>query len=498
IAAGEAAVRACLAKGLSDRARDALSRLRQLGPNHPGLAELSGAVGGTEEIRLDGGDVEEVSEGPEPIDGAELSLDEEGGFPTLPPLAAPGAGGDDDLALAMAGDEGDAVVDDEPAAAPPPELELELDAEPLADDDDLAAAAAQAGADDETVVDEEGDEPRLAPAPAPPARPAARPPVIVPAVPDLPEEVASGAEEEEEVDLGDELEEADFFVQQGLLDEAREALQNLLAFYPGHRQVQARLAEVERRAAPEAPAPAQAARSAGARPAAGDLGTVRPSPSLVAPAAAQGESFDIAAELAEELDGAGPAPAADDEFQYSVEDVFNQFKKGVAETVNAEDSDTHYDLGIAYKEMGLLDDAVHEFETALKGTNRKKEVDALSMIGLCRMAQGRPAEAVEALRRALRSDYVSKDSARALHFELGGAYEAMGQPQVALWFFQKVAKVDPAYRQASSKVAALGGGAGTPPADEARHAARPAPAAPPASRPAAPGAPAAKKNIGYL
>ncbi len=62
-------------------------------------------------------------------------------------------------------------------------------------------------------------------------------------------------------------------------------------------------------------------------------------------------------------------PAADDEFQYSVEDVFSQFKKGVEETVKPEDSDTHYDLGIAYKEMGLLDDAVHEFETALRGTS---------------------------------------------------------------------------------------------------------------------------------
>ena len=90
-----------------------------------------------------------------------------------------------------------------------------------------------------------------------------------------------------------------------------------------------KLAELERRAAPAEKKPA-----------------AQRGPAL-APAGAD-ESFDIARELAEEL---GPAPAAgpaEDEFQYSVEDVFNQFKKGVEQTVKKEDSATHYDLGIAH------------------------------------------------------------------------------------------------------------------------------------------------------
>ena len=45
------------------------------------------------------------------------------------------------------------------------------------------------------------------------------------------------------------------------------------------------------------------------------------------------------------------------DFQYSVEEVFTEFKKGLEKVVKPEDVDTHYDLGIAYKEMGLLDDA---------------------------------------------------------------------------------------------------------------------------------------------
>ncbi|MFO0583129.1 MAG: hypothetical protein U0229_12725 [Anaeromyxobacter sp.] len=240
------------------------------------------------------------------------------------------------------------------------------------------------------------------------------------------------------------------------------------------------------------PAPPPAARRTPTPP----VGTPRPSPVNVE-ASSGDESFDIARELAEELGGEAEPAAAADDFQYSVEDVFNQFKKGVAETVRPEDSATHYDLGIAYKEMGLVDDAVKEFETAMR--DRKREVDCLSMIALCRMQQGQHREAILVLRRALGSDWLSRDAAKAIHYDLAGAYEAAGDPEVALYVLQKIVKADPAYRDVKGRVAALGGGPGHPPRDE--RGARPpgarttvkAPAPEPAPAPA-PG----KKNIGYL
>ena len=54
-----------------------------------------------------------------------------------------------------------------------------------------------------------------------------------------------------------------------------------------------------------------------------------------------------------------------------VEQVFAQFKKGVEEQVDEADSDTHFDLGIAYKEMGLLDDAISEFQVAMRNPVRE-------------------------------------------------------------------------------------------------------------------------------
>jgi tetratricopeptide (TPR) repeat protein len=468
------AVRALLSRGEGDRARDAVARLRQIAPDHPELSSLNGAAGGTEEVALEPAD--EVAE--------------------VQDLDAGPAVDDDALALAAAGEGGDEVIDDEPLAAAPEGEPLEIAPEPVDGDgldaagDALAEAAALASAADVEVVE---DEP-LAPPPAPPPARRAPPPGPPPGARAAPAAPARRAApppppaEDEEADLSDELEEADFFLQQGLLDDARDALKNLLTFYPGHRAVEEKLADVERRAAASA-----------RRPAAG--GAVRESPALVA-ASSGDESFDIARELAEELGPPGEAAPAEDEFQYSVEDVFSQFKKGVEQTVKQEDTATHYDLGIAYKEMGLLDDAVHEFEIALKGNDRKKEVDCLSMIALCRVQQEKPRDAIAAWRRALGSEHLTRDAAKALHFELGAAHEAAGDREVALHFLQKVNKVDPAYRGVGEKVKALGGGPGTPPPDD-RPAAKGANGAASPPKPAGPARPpapvaGAKKNIGYL
>jgi tetratricopeptide (TPR) repeat protein len=415
------AVRALLGRGLTDRARDAVARLRQIDPAHPDLPELNAAAGGTEEVVLVPADevVEEAAKG---------ALDE-------------------DLALAVAGDVSEEIVDDEPVAptaprdapvAPAPSVEARVE------------AAALASAESDEILPEPTPQPAKRAVPAPGKNGKAAAAVEVP-------------------DLSDELEEADFFVQQGLLDEARDSLGHLLEKHPRHPVVLARLADVERRVAPAAP----------------------PAPTSASDDVAD-ESFDIARELADELEDRGGgtgSSAADEEFQYSVEDVFSQFKKGVEQTVKPEDSATHYDLGIAYKEMALLDDAIHEFETALRGNDKRREVDCLSMIGLCRMAKGEPKEAIRAFRRALGSETLTKEAAKAIQYELGAAYEAAGDAEVGLWFLQRVAKADAAFRDVAARVAALGGGPGRPPPD-ARGAPR---AAPPKPAPAA-----AKKNIGYL
>jgi tetratricopeptide (TPR) repeat protein len=283
------------------------------------------------------------------------------------------------------------------------------------------------------------------------------------------------------LDLSDELGEVDFLVQEGVLDEAGETLRNLLSFYPDHPGLRSRLAEVERRAA--AAAPALGAASPATPPA------LAPAPS----AALADGAFDIGRELAAELGTEMPPPA--EELQYSVEEVFSQFKKGVAQTVKAEDTDTHYDLGIAYKEMGLVDDALQEFETALQGATRRRVIDCLSMVALCHMEKGDAAGAVQAWRRALRSDWLTPETARAVHYELALAHKGAADVEAALWYLNKVVKADPGFRDAAALLASLGGGPGRPPPDAEGG---PPPPAPTSTDPRGGGAGGPKRNIGYL
>ncbi len=447
------AARGWVTRGLSDRAQMAVARLREIAPRHPELGLLAAAAG-------------------LPSTGSSAAA-------VVPPPAL----GADDLALAAAGEEGEEIVADElPGAVdePPPRPA------------DEAGAALALDEDVETISPDEIEVEQVAP--RPPARaPASGPPPGARAVAPRPSpRPPPPAPRDKVVDLSDELEEADFFVQQGLVGEAREALQVLLAAHPGHGEVVRRVAALEKRATP--PAQPHAARS-----------PTPPAPAMLAtPPAATGagdESFDIARELAQELGGQAVSAPATDDFQYSVEDVFNQFKKGVAETVKPEDSETHYDLGIAYKEMGLLEDAIHEFEVALGGKNRRKEVDSLTMIGLCRRGKGEHRQAVQAFRRALQSDHLTPEAARALHYELGLAHAALGESDVALWYFQKIAKADPRYRDVKAMVERLGGGPGRAPADDSGLGGTPPNGAPrstsgPAATPVP--KPGPKKNIGYV
>lgn len=232
-------------------------------------------------------------------------------------------------------------------------------------------------------------------------------------------------------DIEDVLEEAEFFVAQGLFDEARQTLGDALAAHPGHRLLLEKLAEVEDLAA-------------------GGSGDVGPAPDSIEPGEAD-DAFLLAEKLAEELGPAEPTGAVADVLD--VDQVFAQFKKGVEENIGLEDSDTHFDLGIAYKEMGLLDDAIHEFKLAM--SNPQKECLAETMIGLCFVEKGQIAEAISHFKKGLYSDNKNDREELGLYFELGVAYEMLQDPKEALYYFQKVQKRDPSFRGVGAKIKAL-------------------------------------------
>ena len=96
----------------------------------------------------------------------------------------------------------------------------------------------------------------------------------------------------------------------------------------------------------------------------------------------------------------------------SLEEIFREFKKGVEQQLSAEDYETHYNLGIAYKEMGLVDEAIGEFQLASKDAARA--VECCSMLGHCFLEKGMPQLAIKWFRKGLEAPAIG-DLATAGH-----------------------------------------------------------------------------------
>ena len=250
-------------------------------------------------------------------------------------------------------------------------------------------------------------------------RPAARPPAAGP---------IEGIEEA--------LEEAEFFSLRGLVDDARAILEDALARAPNHPLLIERLQELDADA---------------------DLPSHR---DTLESAPGEDRAFDIAASLDafDELEQATrtsrpPTGALKPVDEIDVDQVFAKFKEGVRAQVADSDSSTHYDLGVAYKEMGLLPDAINEFSVA--GKDPRLECTCHAMIGMIRLEQGDVEGAAESYIRALGAGQKTIDQEMSLYYDIGNIYELKGNTAEALYYFHKIVRRDPEYRDVKERIDAL-------------------------------------------
>jgi tetratricopeptide (TPR) repeat protein len=366
-------------------------------------------------------------------------------------------------------EEAEPVLEEEPAAFPTePEAEIRV-------------------APEEEEISLEEPEPPPAPSPVPEpvrAKPMAREPVMAEAS-RLPG------------DLQKVLDEVDSYVSLGFVDDAKEALREISSRYPGHAAIAAKVAELgidledaapeieAPRAAHKAPAPAKAAAPTKAPAPAEeeplfDLGPSGPEPERPVPSFAEEAEapvfapeeqpsallepspaealggIDLGAELGE-LFGAQSAveepPAETNETDLGdagLADIFKEFKKGVDKQLGKEDYDTRYNLGIAYKEMGLVDEAIAEFQLAAKDENRILECS--SMLGICFMEKGMPKLAVKWFEKGLKAAGRSPEEYQGLRYDLAMAHEAAGEADTALELFSEVHGENAGFRDVAAKL----------------------------------------------
>ncbi len=166
--------------------------------------------------------------------------------------------------------------------------------------------------------------------------------------------------------------------------------------------------------------------------------------------------FNLADELEKELAEAPgtKAPAmAGPEGEASLEEIFREFKKGVEQQLSAEDYETHSNLGIAYKEMGLIDEAIGEFQLASKDPARA--VECCSMLGLCFLEKGMPQLAIKWYRKGLDSRDIKETETMGLLYDLAGVYQSTGDMDNAYRTYLDVYGLDAGFRDVAERVREL-------------------------------------------
>jgi pilus assembly protein FimV len=143
-----------------------------------------------------------------------------------------------------------------------------------------------------------------------------------------------------------------------------------------------------------------------------------------------------------------------------LKEVFDDFRAELGE-MGAEDEDleTHYNLGTAFREMGLLDEAISEFQKVAKATERGKPfryvMQCCTLLGLAFMEKGQPGIAAIWYERALKTPGIEPESILALRYDLGVAQESAGEPEAALKSFSQVYAMNIDYRDVADRIAAL-------------------------------------------
>jgi tetratricopeptide (TPR) repeat protein len=187
-----------------------------------------------------------------------------------------------------------------------------------------------------------------------------------------------------------------------------------------------------------------------------------PGPETAPPPAAGGSFVDLGSMVLEET---GPRDTRmridrrepqDEDEQREFKEILEQFKRGIEENLDTDDYQAHYDLGVAFKEMGLLDEAIAEFQKALRAPEgRLRTSEALGM-AFFEKGQFPVAEAV--LRRAVEAVDEGDEAKIGLIYWLGRASEAQGKDSDAIASYERAMAVDIRFMDLNDRVHRLSAG----------------------------------------
>ena len=146
-------------------------------------------------------------------------------------------------------------------------------------------------------------------------------------------------------------------------------------------------------------------------------------------------------------------PTGDDQADF--DRMLDQFREKVAENIDVNDVMSHYDLGTAYMEMGLLDEAISEFQVVLRGTS--DHLATYEMLGQTFLRKKEPEAALRSLTRGLDAPCDVEEERVGIYYYIGLAHETIGDKDTAVEFYDRIFALDINFADVTERLRALRG-----------------------------------------
>ncbi len=247
-----------------------------------------------------------------------------------------------------------------------------------------------------------------------------------------------------------ELESVDFYIAQGYSDIAIDTLEMLERQFGAHPEIQSRREKLAARDTQPVAEASTAFEFGGAE----ELSATPVHDTIAFDADSAYASF--AGDGGNNVGSAAPVAAGIDS---GLAELFEEFRVAEEGDDVKEDFETHYNMGTAYKEMDLMDEAIQEFQTSANlvkaGDGTSRFLQCCNMLGHCFIQKGMPEAAVLWFKKGLSAPGHSEDEYQALRYELASAYEQLGDLKQAREFYTEVYGVDVSYREVAEKLSQL-------------------------------------------
>jgi len=190
-----------------------------------------------------------------------------------------------------------------------------------------------------------------------------------------------------------------------------------------------------------------------------DLADFAPKPTHSVPASPT-PAPAMAAAAVPAIDKRSNGDMKDAESANVLSDILSELQEETSEAAEPEeDPETHYNLGIAFKEMGLLDEAIGELQKVCHAVDRgapfSQPIQALTWLAQCLVDKGAPEAAVRWYQKALQLPGLDSGSRCSIYYDLGAAYQAAGDNKAALTNFMEVYGSNIDFRDVASRIKTL-------------------------------------------